>query len=80
MLTDQYKSAWVAISQKMLTRDALKNDVFFSSIFTMDETWTFLTPNETPICAMQAHCHRKEFRVTASDEKVILAMFWDSEA
>jgi len=59
------------------------NSAFFSSIVTMDETWMLMFNPETKWqLAQWKHTDSlppKKFRVTASAEKVMVAMFWDSE-
>ena len=83
MLTDEHKAARVTICQAMLTRDDGMNGAFFSSIVTMDETWMpFFNPETKRQSAQWKHTDSpppKKFRVTASAEKMMVAMFWDSE-
>lgn len=83
MLTDEHKSVRVAICQQMLTRDAAMNGAFFSSVVTMDEMWMPFFNPETKCQSSQwkhtASLPPKKFWVRASAEKVMVAMFWDSE-
>jgi len=83
MLTDENKSSRVAMCQAMLSRDKVMNSAFFSSDVTMDETWMPMLNPETKRQSIQwKHTDsppRKKFRVTASAEKMMVAMFWDSE-
>lgn len=83
MLADDHKAARVAISQAILTRDEGMNGTFFSSIVTMDETWMpFFNPETKRQSAQWKHTDSpppKKFRVSASAEKMMVAMFWDSD-
>jgi len=83
MLTDEIKASCVAICQAMLSRDKGMNSAFFSSVVTMDETWMPVFNPETKWQSAQwKHTYSlplKKFRVTASTEKMMVAMFWDSE-
>ncbi|XP_068085434.1 histone-lysine N-methyltransferase SETMAR-like [Anabrus simplex] len=83
MLTDDHKAAHVACCQAMLTRNDSMNGTFFSSIVTMDETWMpFFNPETKRQSAQWKHTDSpppKKFRVTASAEKMMVSIFWDSE-
>lgn len=83
MLTDDHKAARVACCQAMLTRNEGMNGTFFSSIVTMDETWMpFFNPETKRQSAQWKHTDSpppKKFRVSASVEKMMVAMFWDSD-
>ncbi|XP_068081357.1 protein GVQW3-like [Anabrus simplex] len=83
MLTDDHKAARVACCQAMLTRNDSMNGTFFSSIVTMDETWTpFFNPETKRQSAQWKHTDSpppKKFRVSASAEKMMMSMFWDSK-
>ena len=83
MLTDENKASCVAMCQAMLSRDKRMNSAVFSSVVTMDETWIpMLNPGTKRQSAQWKHADSpppKKFRVTASAEKMIVAMFWDSE-
>ena len=83
MQTDQNKASRVAMCQAMLSRDKGMNSAFFSSIVTMDETWMPMFNSETKLqWAQWKHTDSpppKKFQVTASAEKMMAAMFWDSE-
>lgn len=83
MLTDDHKAARVACCQAMLTRNEGMNGTFFSSIVTMDETWMpFFNPETKRQSAQWKHTDSpppKKFRVSASAEKMMVAMFWDSD-
>jgi len=83
MLTDENKASRVAVCQAMLSRDKGMNSAFFSSIVTVDETWMPMFNPETKRKSPQwKHTNSpppKKFRVTACAEKMIVAMFWDSE-
>ena len=83
MLTDENKAPHVAMCQAMLSRDKGMNSAFFSSVFTMDETWMPIFNHETiRQLAQWKHTDSpppKKFWVTASAEKMMVAMFWDSE-
>ena len=83
MLTDENKASRVAMCQAMLSRDKGMNSAFFSSVVTMDETWMPMFNPETKWQSAQwKHTDSpppKKFRVTASAEKMMVAMFWDSE-
>ena len=69
--------------QAMISRDKSMNSAFFSSIVTMDETWMPLFNPETKRQTAQwKHTDSlppKKFGVSASAEKMKVAMFWDSE-
>ena len=69
--------------QAMLSREKGMNNAFFSSIVTMDETWMpMFNPETRRQLAQWKHTDSppsKKFRVTASAEKMMVAMFWDSE-
>ena len=83
MLTNENKASRVAMCQAMLSRDKSINSAFFSSFVTMDETWMPMFNLEAK--RKSAQWKRtdspplKKFRVTASAEKMMVAMFWDSE-
>ena len=83
MLTDEHKAARVAMCQSMLARDFGMNGAFFSSIVTMDETWMpFFNPETKRQSAQWKHIGSpppKKFRVTASADKMMVAIFWDSD-
>jgi len=83
MLTDENKASRVATCQAMLSRDKGMNSAFFSSIVTMDETWMPMFNPETKWQSAQWKHNDspppKKFRVTASAQKMMVAMFWDSE-
>ena len=84
MLTDENKSSRVAVFQAMLSRDKGVNSALFSSTVTMDETWMPMFKPETKRQSSAQWKHTespppKTFRVTASAEKMMVAMFWDSE-
>jgi len=83
MLADENKASHVAMYQAMLSRDKGMNRAFFSSTVTRDETWMLMFNPETKRQSAQwKHTNPpppKKFRVTASAEKVMVAMFWDSE-
>ncbi|PNF22853.1 hypothetical protein B7P43_G16600 [Cryptotermes secundus] len=83
MLADEHKAARMPICQVMLTHDESMNGTFFSSIVTMDETWMpFFNPETKRQSAQWKHTHSpppKKFRVSTSVEKMMLAMFWDSD-
>ena len=83
MLTDEKKASRVAMCQAMLSYDKGMNSVFFSSIVTMDETWVpMFNPETKRQSAQWKHTDSpppKKFRVTTSAEKMMVAMFWDSE-
>ena len=59
------------------------NSAFFSSIVTMDETWMPMFNSENKRQSAQwkqtDSSPPKKFRVTASAEKMMVAIFWDSE-
>jgi len=82
-LTDENKASRVAMCQAMLSRDKDMNSAFFSSIVTMDETWMpMFNPETKQQSAQWKHTNSpppKKFRVTASAEKMMAGMFWDSE-
>jgi len=81
MLTDENKASRVAMCQAMLSRDKGMNSAFFSSVVTMDETWMPVFNPETQ-SAQWKHTNSlppKKFRVINSAEKMMVAMFWDSE-
>ena len=81
MLTDENKASRVAMCQAMLSRDKGMNSGFFSSVVTMDETWMPVFNPEMQ-SAQWKHTNSlspKKFRVTNSAEKMMVAMFWDSE-
>jgi len=67
----------------MLSRDKGMNSAFFSSVVTMDETWMpMFNPETKRQSAQWKHTESpppKKFRVSASAEKMMVAMFWDSE-
>jgi len=69
----------------MLSRDKDMNSASFSSIVTvtMDEIWMpMFNPETRWKSAEWKHTDSpppKKFRVTASAEKMMVAMFWDSE-
>ena len=69
--------------QEMLSRDKGMNSAFFSSIVTMDETWTpMFSPETKRQSAQWKHTDSpppKKLRVSASAEKMMVAMFWDVE-
>jgi len=69
--------------QTMLSRDKGKNSAFFSSVVTMVETWVpMFNPETKRQSAQWKHTDSpppKKFRVTTSAEKMMVAMFWDSE-
>mgnify|MGYP003623263763 CR=1 FL=1 len=83
MLTEDHKAARVTMCQAMLTRDDGMNGTFFSSIVTMDETWMpFFNPETKRQSKQWKHTNSpppKKFRVSASAEKMMVAMFWDSD-
>lgn len=83
MLTDEHKSAQVAISQQMLTCDAVMNCAFFLSVVMMDEMWNpFLNPKMKCQSAQWKHTVSvplKNFQVIASAEKFTVPMFWNIE-
>ena len=83
MLTNENKASCVAMCQAMLSRDKGMNNAFFSSVVTMDETWMSMFNPETKWkSARWKHTDSpppKKFRVTASAEKMMVAMFWDNE-
>ena len=83
MLTDENKASRVAVCQAMLSCDKGMNSVFFSSVVTMDKTWVPMFNPETKWQSAQwDHTDSmppKKFRVTTSAEKMMVAMFWDSE-
>ena len=83
MLTDENKASRVAMCQAMLSCDKGMNSAFFPSIVTMDETWMLMFNPETKWSSVQwKHTDSpplKKFRVTASAEKIMLAMFRDSK-
>jgi len=83
MMTDENKASCVAMCQAMFSRDKGMNSAFFSSIVTMHETWMPMFNPETKWKSAQwKHTDsppQKKFRVTASAEKIMVAMFWDSE-
>ena len=83
MLTDENKASRIAVCQAMFSRDKGMNSAFFSSIVTMDETWVpMFNPETKRQSAQWKHTDSrppKKFRVTASAEKMMVAMFWDSE-
>lgn len=83
MLTDDHKAARVACCQAMLMSNDSMNGTFFSSVVTMDETWIpFFNPETKRQSAQWKHTDSpppKKFRVTASAEKMMVSMFWDSE-
>ena len=83
MLTDDNKAARMGICEAMLTRDDGMHGAFFSSIVTMDETWMpFFNPETKRQSAQWKHIGSpppKKFRVSASAEKMMVAMFWDSD-
>jgi len=83
MLTNANKASCVAMCQAMLSRGKGMNSAFFSSIVTMHETWMpMLNPETKWKSAQWKHTDSpppKKFRVTASAEKMMVAMFWDSE-
>jgi len=82
MLTDEYKASRVAMCQAMLSRDKGVNSAF-SSVVTMNETWMpMFNPETKRQSAQWKHTDSplpKKFRLTASAEKMMVAMFWDSE-
>jgi len=67
----------------MLSRDKGMNSAFFASIVIMDETWMPMFNPETKWKSAQwKHTDSpppKKFRVTISAEKMMVAMFRDSE-
>jgi len=81
-LSDEQKQTRVTICQSMITRhDA--DPKFLGRIITMDETWIPLYNPETKRQSSQWK-HRdspppKKFRVVASQEKVLYAVFWDMQ-
>ena len=83
MLTDGNKASCIAMCQAMLSRDKGMNSAFFSSIVTMDETWMpMFNPETKRQSAQWKHANSpppKKFWVTASAEKIMVAMFWDGE-
>jgi len=83
MLNDENKASRVAMFQAMLSRDKGMNSAFFSSFVTMDETWMLMfNPEIKRQSAQWKHTDSpppKKFRVSASAEKMMVAMFWDSE-
>ena len=83
MLTHENKASRVAMCQAMLSRDKGMNSAFFSSVVTMDETWMpMFNPETKRQLAQWKHSDSpppKKFWVTASAEKMMVAMFWDSE-
>ena len=83
MLTDENKASRVAVCQAMLSRDKGMNSAFFSSIVMTDETWMpMFNPETKRQSAEWKHTDSpppKKFRVTSSAEKMMVAMFWDSE-
>jgi len=83
MLTNENKASCVAMCQAILSRDKGMNSAFFSSVVTMDESWMLMFNPETKRqLAQWKHTDSpppKKFRVTASAEKIMVAMFWNSE-
>ena len=83
MLTDENKASCTTMCQTMLSCDRGMNSAFFSSIVTIDETWIpMFNPETKRQSAQWKHYDSpppKKFRVTASAEKMMVAMFWDSE-
>jgi len=83
MLTDENKASRVAVCQAMLSRDKGMNSAFFSSIVMTDETWMpMFNPETKRQSAEWKHTDSpppKKFRVTSSAEKMMVAMFWNSE-
>jgi len=79
MLTDENKASRVAMCQAMLSRDKGMNSAFFSSVVTMDETWMpMFNPETKRQSAQWKHTDSpppKKFRVTASAEKMMVAIF-----
>ena len=83
MLADENKASHVAMYQAMLSRDKGINSAFFSSVVTMDETWMPMFNPETKWQSAQwKHTDSpppKKFCIATSAEKMMVAMFWDSE-
>ena len=83
MLTNENKASPVAMCHAMLSLDKGMNSAFFSSIVTMDETWMpMFNPEIKQHSAQWKHTDSpplKKFQVTANAEKMMVAMFWDSE-
>jgi len=83
MLTDENKASRFVMCQAMLSRDKGMNSAFFSSTVTMDETRKPMfnpeTERQSPQREHTDSPPRKKFRVTASAEKMMVAMFWNSE-
>jgi len=83
MLTDENKASRVAMCQAMLSRDKGMNSAFFSSIVKMDETWMpMFNPETKRNSAQWKHTDSpppKKFLFSASAEKMMVAMFWESE-
>jgi len=83
MLTDENKASRVAMCQAMLSRDKGMNSAFFSSVVAMDETWMpMFNPETKRQSAQWKHTDSpppKKFRITASAEKIMVAMFWDNK-
>lgn len=79
MLVNEHKAASFAMCQVMLTHDVCGD--FIPSIVTVDETWIpFFNPeNQMTEDSMKAlqFTTTKEICVTASTEKMMLAVFWD---
>ena len=83
MLNDENEASHIVMCRAMLSHDKGMNSAFFSSVVTMDETWMPMFNPETKQQSTQwKHTDSpppKKFRVTASAEKMMVAMFWDSE-
>jgi len=82
-LTDENEASRVVMCQAMLSHDKGMNSAFFSSGVTMDEIWMpMFNPETKQQSAQWKHTDSpppKKFQVTASAEKMMVAMFWDSE-
>jgi len=83
MLTNENKASRFTVCQAILSRHKGINSSFFSSIVTTDETWMpMFNPENKWQSAQWKHTDSpplKKFWVTASAEKMMVAMFWDSE-
>src|SRR5258705_2666015 len=81
-LSLEQKQLRVSISRAMLTRLQREGDSFLDMVVTEDESWFHLFAPETKRQSMQwkhhdSPPHPKKFRVQASADKVLYAMFWD---
>jgi len=83
MLDAEKKQNRITTSQAMLTRHFANQNNFLTSIITVDETWIPLYNPETKQQSKQwKHVYSpppKKFRTAASAEKVLYAIFWDSD-